>query len=176
MAEFLNAQRQHFYFGRILSADDLSQEQNTQIDRLRRHNRFVHGWGVVSGLKVSATGSGEVTVHPGFAIDCAGNELHVTQCVHLTVQAAVARCHVGVRYVERLSDPQVGLDGASDFARVQELTMVELLGASPVHDQRGLDAGTPGCGAPHAICLASLTLRPGGWRVVARRASYRRPR
>lgn len=175
MAEFLNLQRQHFYFGRVLSADDLSQEQTYHIERTRRHNRFVHGWGVVSGLRVAPSANGEVTVHPGFAIDCAGNELQVTQCVSLTPQPS-RRCYVCIRYAERPSDAQVGIDGATDFARIQEVTAVELLSASPAHAPHGLEAGTPGCGAAHALCLATLEHRRDSWRVIARRASYRRVR
>lgn len=176
MAEFLNLQRQQFYFGRILSADDFSQEQRYHIDRHRRHNRFVHGWGVVSGLKVSANGDGEVTIHPGFAIDCAGNELHVTQCVSIAPLALSGRCYVSVRYEERPIDPASGVQDTTSFARVQELTIVDLLSDNPMHAMHGLDAGTPGCGAAHAICLATLVHQRGRWRLITRRASYRRQR
>ena len=44
------------YFARqLLTADDLTQEQEYLRGRMRRHNLFLHGWGVVCGAEVRAT-------------------------------------------------------------------------------------------------------------------------
>ncbi|MFN0068289.1 MAG: DUF6519 domain-containing protein [Limisphaerales bacterium] len=50
-------------------------------DWLRRHNRFLHGWGVVCGLQVRcASGAREnVTVERGYALECDGAELRVSE-------------------------------------------------------------------------------------------------
>lgn len=50
-------------------------------DWLRRHNRFLHGWGVVCGLQVhcAAGARGNVTVERGYALECDGAELRVSE-------------------------------------------------------------------------------------------------
>ena len=48
---------------------------------LREHNRHLHGWGVVCGLKVVCAGSDtpKVAVTPGFMLDQAGYQISLTQ-------------------------------------------------------------------------------------------------
>ena len=41
------------YFPRqLITADDMRAEQEFILNKMRRHNRFLHGWGVVCGCKV----------------------------------------------------------------------------------------------------------------------------
>jgi hypothetical protein len=77
-----------FFDGQRLAADDL----NGAADQLRQlrwlHNRSLHGWGI--GLGFAATGAAgdrQVTVEPGYAIDCLGRELVLTEPVTLAVPA-----------------------------------------------------------------------------------------
>jgi hypothetical protein len=46
MGQFQRFQRPHFFSGQLLTAEDLEQEQDYFLARSRRHNRFLHGWGV----------------------------------------------------------------------------------------------------------------------------------
>ena len=48
---------------------------------LRHHNAFLHGWGIVSGLKVVCDGAdrSQVTVREGWVIDRAGNDIQVQE-------------------------------------------------------------------------------------------------
>jgi hypothetical protein len=73
-----------FFPGQLLTDADLSAGQNYVIEKNKLHNRYLHGWGVVCGLKVKCypccTGhgsSGKVVVEPGYAIDCCGNDIVV---------------------------------------------------------------------------------------------------
>ena len=61
-------------------ADDLTAETSYVRDKARRHNRMLHGVGVVSGLGVTLEpGSGaQVTIAPGLALDARGQEIEVT--------------------------------------------------------------------------------------------------
>lgn len=45
--------RPRYFNGQLLTADDLQAEQNYFREKLRRHNRCLHGWGVVRGLEVT---------------------------------------------------------------------------------------------------------------------------
>ena len=67
-------ERPRFFPGRLLTSDDLAQEQTYVREKRKLHNRALHGFGVVSGLKVSSQ-SGGVVISPGIALDCEGNEI-----------------------------------------------------------------------------------------------------
>jgi hypothetical protein len=46
------AERPRYYARQLITADDLTLEQDYFRDKLRRHNRLLHGWGVVCGAQV----------------------------------------------------------------------------------------------------------------------------
>ena len=77
--------RPHYTTGGLLLARDLRDEQDYRLERVRRHNRFAHGWGVVCGLQVvpasNRTRPWAVRVCPGYAIDPCGNEIEVPASV-----------------------------------------------------------------------------------------------
>jgi hypothetical protein len=52
-----------------LAAEDLQRDQTYFLDRARRHNRFLHGWGIVAGLEVELSGPREIEVSPGLALE-----------------------------------------------------------------------------------------------------------
>jgi hypothetical protein len=72
-------ERLNYVKGHTITAEDFETEQEYFLERLRRHNRFLHGYGVVCGLLVRcADGScEEITIDPGYAIDSCGNEVWV---------------------------------------------------------------------------------------------------
>ncbi len=90
--------RPRFFPGRLLSVDDLVGEQEYQRERMRRHNRLLHGWGVVSGLDVAAapneTQPWLVSITPGHALAPNGDEIVVCAATSFDLapwQAAAAR-------------------------------------------------------------------------------------
>lgn len=78
-------ERTRYFDRQRVGPDDLSQDQLYVADRLRRHNRFLHGWGIVCGLVVTrcATPGTDsenpctVGISAGYAIDPYGNEIVV---------------------------------------------------------------------------------------------------
>lgn len=77
-------ERPRYFSGQLLTDADLRTEQRYVIEKNKLQNRYLHGWGVVCGLKVKCfpccTGhgsSGKVVVEPGYAIDCCGNDIVV---------------------------------------------------------------------------------------------------
>jgi len=167
-------ERVRYFAGKLLTAEDLEAEQEYHLARFRRHNRFLHGWGIVTGLRVAGDGKNSITVEPGFAIDCAGNELVLAEPLQLSLSGLSSKHFVVIRYCEQLAAPQVALDGGTEFSRVRESVSVELVGADPTAGHRGMGPGTPGCGQPHALSLATLIRRGSRWHLsltgrVARR-------
>jgi hypothetical protein len=87
-------ERMRFFPGQLITSDDLIQEQNYQRARMRRHNRLLHGWGVVCGawVKPKATSSddqqgnsAEVIVDPGYVLGPYGDEIVIEAPVTVDV-------------------------------------------------------------------------------------------
>jgi hypothetical protein len=77
-----------YFDGQRLQADDL----NSAADQMRQlrwlHNRSLHNWGIGLGFDAAGnTGDRQVTVQPGYAIDCLGRELVLTEPASLAVPA-----------------------------------------------------------------------------------------
>lgn len=86
------AELPRYYPRQLITSDDLTLEQNYFRDRLRRHNRLLHGWGVVCGALVcpapnpKATGPSDqylpwqVQVQQGYILGPYGDEI-ILDCV-----------------------------------------------------------------------------------------------
>lgn len=88
--------RPRFFAGQLLTEDDLSLLVDYVSGKDRLHNRMVSGPGVVCGLEVSCDpcGGGMVTVHPGHALDCCGNDIVLSCKEKVDVQALVRELRV----------------------------------------------------------------------------------
>ena len=171
MMELKPLERLRFFSGRLLSADDLQQEQEYFLARLRRQNRFLHGWGVVSGLGVRLSGKDTLIIEPGLAIDCAGNEIVLSEKSELSLKGIAGKQHLILQYAEIHVSPTPSFSdsldsSATEFSRVRESTQVELAAVDPSPNHRGMGRGTPGCGQPHALCLMTLSKQGSRWRVA----------
>jgi glycosyltransferase involved in cell wall biosynthesis len=128
--------RVHYFHGQLLGVEDLQAEQEYFRERLRRHNRCFHGWGVVCGLELSVTGS-RVVIAPGLALDCRGNEVVLPELLPVdlptSASAGVAQ-YVVLSHGEDFSDPAPGdqePEGALRYSRVLESYRHELLAEEP---------------------------------------------
>ncbi|HTN87861.1 MAG TPA: hypothetical protein VL242_29480, partial [Sorangium sp.] len=71
-----------YQFGMLLGVEDFEAAQAYPRGKVRLHNAWLHGEGVVWGFGVEANG-GELRVTPGLALDAAGHELHLDQAACL---------------------------------------------------------------------------------------------
>ena len=163
----MTIERVRYFEGQLLSAADFAQEQAYQLAKSRRHNRWLHGWGVVSGLTVALDGNVGVRVSPGTAIDCAGNELVLDEPVCFSLAGLMGKHYVVMRYVEQLVEPRPAPDGTIEFARVRETVNVAPDASHPAAGHRRMGPGTPGCGEAHALRLATLSQKGTRWRLAA---------
>src|SRR5690242_17768307 len=76
------AERPRYYPRQLITSDDLTLEQEYFRNKMRAHNRLLHGWGVVCGAQVCLTPDSnggykpwEVTVQPGFILGPYGDEI-----------------------------------------------------------------------------------------------------
>lgn len=85
------AELPRYYPRQLITPDDLTLEQNYFRDRMRRHNRLLHGWGVVCGalvcLVTTTDANGVVTAAPwqvqvrkGYVLGPYGDEI-ILDCV-----------------------------------------------------------------------------------------------
>ena len=73
-------ERNRYFTGKYMTARDFAGEQTYFLNRHRLHNRLLHGWGIVCGLRVKHHPDPDcdkewVVVRSGIAIDCYGHEI-----------------------------------------------------------------------------------------------------
>jgi hypothetical protein len=78
------------YFPRqLLTADDMRVEQEYFREKHRRHNRYLHGWGVVCGSAVEPIKDAKtwmVRVCPGYVVGPQGDEILIDDCVDVDLK------------------------------------------------------------------------------------------
>jgi hypothetical protein len=164
-------QRPHYFEGKMLTAEDFSKEQGYFLGKLRRHNRYLHGWGVVCGFEVRVRKE-KIIVSPGVAVDCAGNEVILETQEVLELPPAQRQFYVTAVYTETLVNPVPTLipGGISpeeqlQYSLVQEGCLIEISGEDPAKEHEGIGPSTPGCGISHPVPLARIRHTQGGWKV-----------
>ncbi len=160
-----------YQYGMVLSAADFTAEQEYFLRKQRRHNRYLHGWGVVFGMSVSVV-DGEVLVEPGMAIDCAGNEIFLEIREKCNLPMGPSRLYVVVEHCESDADP-IPVSNADDVeqtplahSRVLEGARVYVTDHDPILDHGGMEPGSPGCNRKHPVPLACVTIEPKEYRVI----------
>jgi hypothetical protein len=95
--------RINYFNGRLLNAADLAAEQTYIDTRMKDHNRYIHGCGVVSGLAVSVSKNSPnaLTVSAGIAIDPLGHEFILTADVKVPFPEKWDVTHLVLCWAER---------------------------------------------------------------------------
>ena len=118
--------RPRYFPGQLLSAEDFEAEQLYTRERMRRHNRELHGFGIVRGLGVSVEPGdmeqgGRVVLGPGFAIAPDGEEITVPDGATQPLPLEGCTLFVTLGYSERPARPvPVGVGTDTVFTRVEE--------------------------------------------------------
>lgn len=100
-------QRPLFFSGQLLTEEDLQLLSDYAATKVRLHNRYLHGAGVVCGLQVVChpCGEGKVIVQPGAALDCCGNDIYVPCAVELDINKMVKELRLEKRGGYDCGDP-----------------------------------------------------------------------
>jgi len=162
--KFTPLKRPRFFAGQLLSATDLEAEQEYFLQKQRRHNRGLHGYGVVSGLDVSAKDN-VLIVSDGMALDASGNEVVVPNCLQIPIKRRGRVAYLVVRYHENETDPvpvQIDSNGGVEFSRIEEgfeIAITPTPGPNPGATKTAGNQNEPGA------VLARLVMRRGRWQV-----------
>jgi hypothetical protein len=147
-------ERPRFFSGQLLTEQELNGEQRYVVDKNRLHNRLLHGYGVVCGLRVSCCDATHVTVECGYALDPCGNDVVLAQSTTIDLLQLVRDCRNRTRPDADcnpfLATQLVGCEGA-DQTWCLTISYAEQ-DARPVAALRSSAGGpvsaatTPGCG------------------------------
>jgi len=178
MAESTNFERTRFHAGQLLTAEDFTREQDYLRGKQKRHNRTLHGFGVVAGLRVTI-GAGRVAVDPGVALDCEGNEIFIGEPQQLAPPSSTEcgrAVYVNLSYAEESADP-IPVACADETSATQATTIRESFEIcfgqeNRTRGHRHLRARWLACGEAHPLTIAKLRYTSQGWRVDRR---YRPP-
>lgn len=167
--------RNNFFAGKVLTAEDLELEQDYFREKLKLHNRVLHGFGVVSGLDVSERG-GKLIVKPGLAIDCEGNEILLVapRVESLPESNSGMSVYLAIHYRElpRNPIPQLELDELCHSSWVEETCALAFESQNPNQHHRHVRGRWQACGKSHGLVLARLRNAAKEWRLDRR---LRRP-
>ena len=147
--------RPNYFPGRLLTADDLREEQEYHREKHRRHLQMLHGFGVVDGLDVDVASDGAtIAIEPGLAIDRYGREIVLDDLVVTPIPPdAPSPIYVLVRYAERMVDPVPVAYGAA------------AAGTEPSHIEEGCDVSLVPDPREDGIAIARLIREKAEWRV-----------
>jgi hypothetical protein len=97
--------RLNYFTGQLLTEDDFKEEQQYHIDTLRSHNRNLHTWGIAKGLIVEKSGSKNITVSKGMAIDSLGRQIVLDRLIEIDLSASTApMLYLTISYSEKNID------------------------------------------------------------------------
>ena len=145
--------RPRHFEGQFLTARDFQDEQDYLLAQNRRHNRWLHGAGIVSGLEITVAGTTEspsVVVCPGYAIDPEGRELIVKHPVSLSIPDQTSPQFVALKYLAKDTDyiPFLDQDGTVP-SRIEDCVLAWML---------------PNPEAHHALIIGRLLRDAEGWK------------
>jgi hypothetical protein len=84
-ADLVSLERTRWFARQIVGPDDLTQDQLYFRERHRRHNRLLHGWGIVCGARVQRAGGCKVVIEPGYVLGPHGDEILIGDQVTVDV-------------------------------------------------------------------------------------------
>ena len=163
--------RPRYFPGMLLSDVELNSEMGYVLAKNRLHNRFLHGYGVVCGLKVTCHDcEGWVQVEPGYALDPCGNDIIVCKPKPVNVVELIRKCRESDRRRRKLDCDPIRPDETRDCKDVTETWCLTLeydeKEARPVTALRrdpGKTCGSCGCNG--------IKSQPCGCECHSRRAS-----
>lgn len=103
-------ERPRYFPRQLITPTDMTLEQRFFLDKLRQHNRLLHGWGIVCGcpVKQAKDGNGNrvpwtVEIEPGCILDPFGNEVLIESTVPYDLRCETANADDASKIME--SDP-----------------------------------------------------------------------
>ena len=119
--------RVNYFSHQLLHEQDFKDEQSYHQERLHRHNRLFHAWGVLEGLDVRQKGEREVTIEPGVAIDQDGREISLAESVTRDLSSFPhnSDAYITMTYHEEMEEADhLSAGGVEGYTRVTEVPQI----------------------------------------------------
>ena len=157
--------RNRFFSGKLLTAEDLALEQEYFREKLKRHNRYLHGFGVVYGLEVFKS-AGTVVISSGLAIDCQGNEIVVPEPLEQALPGPDlgSTIFLSISYVEKETDPvpnPLAIGSEIENSRMEESAVAVFEKGNANQGHRHFKGRWSACGKSHGLAIAKLRFSSG---------------
>ncbi len=129
---FFTFERNQYYYGKMMTYQDMTAEQKYLNDKRRLINRFLHGSGVAAGLQVVSLDDRTVSVEAGVALDGAGREIVLNEprvmmldqiegYENLTSQEDISYAYLCLAYSEEGICPAKGpVEDGSESGKIYE--------------------------------------------------------
>jgi hypothetical protein len=106
----VTSERNRYFTGKFMAARDFAADTDYLLDHHRLHNRLLHGWGIVCGLRVERHPRPEcaqtwVVVTSGFALDCHGRELILRCDTAFELPQRADPYLLGAKFIEEQVEP-----------------------------------------------------------------------
>jgi hypothetical protein len=95
-------ERPRYFPRQLITPAEMTLEQNYFRDKMRRHNRLLHGWGVVCGARICPVPNSDksdaepwkVAVHPGYILGPYGDEIVIDRArmIDLRTEGLISAC------------------------------------------------------------------------------------
>jgi hypothetical protein len=148
--------RNRYFDGKLMNVDDFAEEQEYNRAKHRRHNRLLHGVGIVHGLGVSVEtdshGGPRVVVEPGLAIAPDGEEVVVCERILIDPCPSGDPCYVSVYLLETPTRPVAALTDSTD-------------GTEPSRIVESAGVAVSGVVADDHLVIGRVIRGPDAWRV-----------
>jgi len=172
IATLRHLKRNRFFSGKLLTAEDLALDQEYFREKLKRHNRSLHGFGVVFGLEVSKSGR-DVVISPGLAIDCQGNEIVVPEPLGQAFPSADlgSTFFLSISHIEKETDRvPAAAPNCSEMenSRIEERAAAVFVKGNANKGHRHFKGRWRACGKSHGLTIARLRFSSGQWRIDRR--------
>ena len=158
-------QRLRFFHGLLLTARDFQAEQDYHINKLRMHNRCLHGCRIACGLDVKLRRN-FVYVDPGLALDCCGREIVVSKTTKIPLPKRKRQFFLTISYAEFETNPVTSFSPNCDresqgFSRIQEHFQLTWAAKDPLSNHDWHDGAWVTCGRSHPIAIARFNHKDG---------------
>jgi len=143
------SERPRFFPRQIVTADDLTLDQTYFLNKSRRHNRNLHGWGVVCGAALDySTMPWMVVVKSGYVLGPYGDEIVICQDVCFDVRT---RCVTPTPGSDPCADVWHPAAPAAGSTATSAIIAIEYLAV----EARPVRVRAAGCGCEDSQCEAS---------------------
>ncbi len=121
----MSTKRLNYFNHQFLEEQDFRDEQQYHLSMRRHHHRSLHQWGITDGLQLSKSGTREITVEPGAALDREGRELIVEHRFTRELKSENRpQIHVVLKYEERFDKADLVGTEVEGYSRVTEFTEI----------------------------------------------------